>query len=316
MNRRLSVISSKNVAQCLVASIVGLLGLSFASAHEPTTDYAKAEMDPGAGYRVTERSQGSPNRRGFLVTIHFDGNRWQPDNVIHDSAMMQRAPGQEILYVSEDKKFWRLAVPSDMVNCPKAARAADAQYTVCNSAFGHLSSIGAIASVMVSLGTSMLDAKPVVLDEKLLKQAVLSVPETALSELLADDAQRQMQDRQLQMAAQATIAADQASVRMAEQRAEADRMVAVQGNLQQQPQSTTLFCQTDDKWPRATGDSLDRQRLVCHLAGQPNLGPIMGSWLISNGWTIQSEMRRMDPYIIVVQLGTVEVTTATLRKTG
>jgi hypothetical protein len=202
-----------------------------------------------------------------------------------------------------------------MVNCPKTARTVDAPYTVCNSAFGHFSSIGAIASMMVTLGTSMLDAKPVVLDEKLLKQAVLSVPEAALSQLLADDAQRQMQDRRLQLEAQATIAADQARARMAEQEAEADGMVAVQSTLQQQPQGATLFCQTDDKWPRATGDSLDRQRLVCHLAGQSNIGPIMGSWLISNGWTIQSEMRRMDPYIIVVQLGTVEVTTATLRKT-
>lgn len=310
------MILSGTFARCLLASMVGVLVSPFASAHDSSPDYSKAEMDPAAGYRVIERSQGSPNRRGIFVTVHFDGSRWQPDNVIHDASMLQRTPGQEILYVTEDKRFWRLAVPSDMVSCPRAARAADAPYTVCNSAFGHLSSIGAIVSVMGSLGTSMLDAKPVVMDEKLLKQAVLSVPEPALSQLLTDDAQRQMRDRQRQMAAQAAIAADQASVRLAEQNAEAARTLAVQGALQQQPQGATLFCQTDDKWPRATGDSLDRQRLVCHLAGQPNLGPIMGSWLISSGWAIQSEMRRMDPYIIVVQIGTVEVTTATLRKTA
>jgi hypothetical protein len=302
-------------AHCLLAPILGLLVSPFASAHESTPDYAKAEMDPAAGYRVIERPGSSPNRRGIFVTVHFDGSRWQPDSVSHDSSILQRAPGQEILYVTEDKRLWRLAVPSDMVNCPKTARTVDAPYTVCNSAFGHFSSIGGIASMMVTLGTSMLEAKPVVLDEKLLKLAVLSVPEAALSQLLADDAQRQMQDRRLQLEAQATIAAEQARARMAEQKAEAARMVAVQSTLQQQPRGATLFCQTDDKWPRATGDSLDRQQLVCHLSGQSNIGPIMGSWLISNGWTIQSEMRRMDPYIIVVQLGTVEVTTATLRKT-
>jgi hypothetical protein len=295
--------------------MLGLLVSPFASAHESTPDYAKAEMDPAAGYRVIETPGRSPNRQGIFVTVHFDGSRWQPDSVSHGSSILQRAPGQEILYVSEDKRFWRLAVASDMVNCPKAARSVEAPYTVCNSAFGHLSSIGAIASVMVTLGTSMLDAKPVVLDEKLLKQAVLSVPESALSQLLADDAQRQMQDRRLQQEVQSTIAADQARARMAEENAEADRMVAVQSTLQQQPQGATLFCQTDDKWPRASGDSLDRQRLLCHLAGQSDIGLIMGSWLISNGWTIQSEMRRMDAHVIIVQIGTVEVTTATLRKT-
>jgi len=302
-------------AHCLLAPVLGLLVSPFASALDSTPDYAKTEMDPAAGYRVIEGPEGSPIRRGLFVTVHFDGSRWQPDSVSHDAAFLQRAPEQEILYVSDDKRFWRLAVPSGMVNCPRAARAIDAPYTLCNSAFGHFSSIGAIASVMVTLGTSMLEAKPVVLDEKLLRQAVLSVPEGVLSQVLADDTQRQMQDRRLQLEAQAAIAADQAAARMAEQKAEAERMVAVQTALQQQPQGATLFCQTDKEWPRATGDSLDRQRLVCHLSGESNMGPIMGSWLISNGWAIQSELRRLDPYVIIVQMGTVEVTTATLRKT-
>jgi len=320
------VIFRRNDACCGLAPVLALLVSPLASAG--AADYAKAEMDPAAGYRVVEPAgrPGPGQGPAVFVTIHFDGTRWQPDSIFHDAAMVQKGPGQEVLYVTEDRRFWRLAVPSPMVNCPAAARAVDAPYTVCNSAFGHVSSIGAVASVVFSLGTSMLDAKPVVLDDKLVRQAVFSVPEAAVSQLLADDEQRQAQDRQLQHDVQSKIAADLAQKSAVEQKAAADqakaetermaeRMAVVQNSLHRQPQGATLFCQTDDEWRHATGDSLDRQRLVCHVTGQPNMDPIMGSWLLSNGWTIQSEMRRMDRHVDVIYEGTVEVTTATFRKT-
>jgi hypothetical protein len=168
---------------------------------------------------------------------------------------------------------------------------------------------------MVTWGTSMLEGKPVVLDDKLLKQAVLSVPESVFSQMLADDARRQVEAARRQVEANAAAVADRASAAADAERARNDRLFAVQGALQQQPRGTTLFCQTDDKWPRSPGDSVDRQQLVCHLVGQSNMEPIMGSWLLTNGWTIESEMRRVVANIIIVQLGTAEVTSVTLRKT-
>jgi hypothetical protein len=83
-----------------------------------------------------------------------------------------------------------------------------------------------------------------------------------------------------------------------------------------QPIGSTLFCNTDPHWPRSPGDAVDRLNLVCHLVGKQNVQPIMGAALLTSGWAVMSENRRTEHNTILsVDMGSVEVTEVTLRKT-
>jgi hypothetical protein len=82
-----------------------------------------------------------------------------------------------------------------------------------------------------------------------------------------------------------------------------------------QPVGSTLFCRSDPSWPRTPGDAVDRQSLVCHLVGKPDVPPMMGAALLTGGWTIVSENRRtVHNIILTADMGTVEITEVTLRK--
>jgi hypothetical protein len=82
-----------------------------------------------------------------------------------------------------------------------------------------------------------------------------------------------------------------------------------------QPTGSTLFCGTAPDWYRAPGDAIDRQSLVCHLTGKPNLPPMMGAALLTSGWSIASESRSLShKFILTADMGTVETTEVTLRK--
>lgn len=100
----------------------------------------------------------------------------------------------------------------------------------------------------------------------------------------------------------------------AEQDALRDANATLIKQIGQEPIGSTLFCSTDPHWPRAPGDAVDRQSFLCHLAGKPNLPPLMGAALLTSGWTIASESRRTEHSIIIVDMGTVEIIEVTLRK--
>jgi hypothetical protein len=100
----------------------------------------------------------------------------------------------------------------------------------------------------------------------------------------------------------------------AEQGARRDANAALINQLGQEPIGAMLFCSTEPDWPRHPGDAVDRQSLVCHLAGKSNCPPLMGAALLTSGWTIASESRRTKHNIIIVDMGTVEITEVTLRK--
>jgi hypothetical protein len=91
--------------------------------------------------------------------------------------------------------------------------------------------------------------------------------------------------------------------------------VTLINQMGQQPVGSTLFCSTDPQWPRSPGEAVDRQNLVCHLVGKQNVQPMMGAALLTSGWTVVSENRRTEHNTILsVDMGTVEVTEVTLRK--
>jgi hypothetical protein len=121
--------------------------------------------------------------------------------------------------------------------------------------------------------------------------------------VLVEQQRRKIADQNAQVAA---AAANEASVSNA----------ASMSQLGQQPAGSTLFCGTDPHWPRSPGDAVDRQNLLCHLVGKQNMPPLAGAALLTSGWTIVSENRRTEHNTILsVDMGTVEVTEVTLRKT-
>jgi hypothetical protein len=135
---------------------------------------------------------------------------------------------------------------------------------------------------------------------------------------LATAVAQQQPNRETRVAAvvQAKEVADAAAVRAnqaANAAAIANAMLVSQ--MGRQPVGSTLFCSSDPDWPRAPGDAVDRQSLVCHLVGKPNVPPMMGAALLTSGWTIVSESRRTAHKIILTaDMGTVEITEVTLRK--
>jgi hypothetical protein len=58
---------------------------------------------------------------------------------------------------------------------------------------------------------------------------------------------------------------------------------ALVNQFRQQPIGSTLFCSTEPHWNREPGDAVDRQRFLCHLAGQPDFPPVMGAALLTSG---------------------------------
>lgn len=118
--------------------------------------------------------------RGFYVRVTHEQGGWVLDSISRNR--LSRNQLQEIFWVSEDKRDWYLAIPSEVAWCDSNASQNVAPYTVCNSQLGSFSKLGAMVSVTTSLGASMLKTKPYSVNKDDAENVVRSIPEGELND--------------------------------------------------------------------------------------------------------------------------------------
>jgi hypothetical protein len=244
--------------------------------------YDEAISDNTAGYRVLQKSfltQQDLAPGGFFVSVHFENNQWLVDGVT-EKMPARKLRSQEVFYISKDKSRWYLAIPDRIGQCSSDKAQQVEPYTVCTSAFGSFSGAGAFVSVLTSLGSSMLAAKPMAIDVERLKKAVYSVPEIALDKLVLA-----LQDVQQQ---QEEVRAQKRSTELAEARerraVEDAKNAQVSNSRRKAPAGAKDFCQgrTVDASPNSPVASYECQ----------NYGFATFAELKSEGWIIVNTMPR------------------------
>lgn len=152
-----------------------------ADGKEKAAPYA-ATLSTDTGYRkLAGSSIKAPIAvRGFYVRVTHEHGGWVLDSISRNQ--LSRNQLQEIFWVSEDKRNWYLAIPSEVAWCDSNASQNIAPYTVCNSQLGSFSKLGAMVSVTTSLGASMLKTKPYSVNKSDAENIVHSIPESELND--------------------------------------------------------------------------------------------------------------------------------------
>jgi hypothetical protein len=244
--------------------------------------YDEAVPDSAAGYRVLQKSfltQRDLAPGGFFVSVHFENNQWVVDGVT-EKMPVRKSRSEEIFYISQDKSRWYLAIPDRIGQCSSDKAQQAEPYTVCTSAFGSFSGAGAFVSVLTSLGSSMLAAKPTTVDSERLKKAVYSVSEGDLNKQIL--AVREVQQQEEEARAQKRIAElTKAQEKRAVEDAKAEQ---VRVSRKKAPAGAKDFCQgrTIDTSPSSPAASYECQ----------NYGYATFSDLKSEGWIIVNTMPR------------------------
>lgn len=187
------------IACCIVISLSACAGsTSLNSGRDATVAPSTAALSTDTGYRtlVGASMESIYPTRGFYVRVMHEQDGWVLDSVSRDKPA--RSGYQEIFYVSENKRIWHLAIPTEVAWCNSDANKDAAPYSVCNSQFGSFSKLGAMVSVATSLGASMINTRPYSVNKSDVESVVHSISEGELNEAYLKMFQKEAEQKDLE----------------------------------------------------------------------------------------------------------------------